>query len=447
MCGIVGVAGRITANEEKAFKYLLCLDTLRGEDSTGIYVSRKYKVGPQDNRSEVFKTLGTPWDFFREFSPNEVFKGCLEVLIGHNRAATKGVIDVDNAHPFNYEKLVGVHNGTVYNHRELDGGEKFNSDSAAIFNHMNMHGPRDTMRKLDGAFCLVWWDKEKRTINLARNNQRTMNYAISTDRKTIFWSSDADFLNLTIKKFNLKMLPTQSLPEGQLHSIEISEKYADELGPFRVSKVEFLPPKVINHGGFLHGRGGNVVNARQVETTNKNLKAKLEALLKKEVEFKFTSYIKASNSGAYLSMTSVEHPEVKGRIYVANENDKWANMLMTNPSIRLVGKPKRIMHGVYPALVIDRRTLSIAVKKNTNVVPIKNSQAVLDLYKDPYGSYVSRNEFLRLVMNGCYCCDDPIDPNDHDRVVWNRGGEVCCPTCQLDENMMWYFRGGQHAVH
>lgn len=36
ICGIVAAAGLLTAEEEKIFKFLLILDTVRGEDSTGI---------------------------------------------------------------------------------------------------------------------------------------------------------------------------------------------------------------------------------------------------------------------------------------------------------------------------------------------------------------------------------------------------------------------------
>lgn len=41
MCGLVGVAGEITMASEKVLRTLLILDSLRGEDSTGIASIKK----------------------------------------------------------------------------------------------------------------------------------------------------------------------------------------------------------------------------------------------------------------------------------------------------------------------------------------------------------------------------------------------------------------------
>lgn len=423
---------------------MLCLDTLRGEDSTGVFVSRRFKDA-QGKTSKVFKSLGTPWDFARTFAGENVFTVGMECIIGHNRAATKGVISVNNAHPFMYDNIVGVHNGTVYNHQTLEDGKDFNSDSAAIFHHMDKHGHRDTVKRLDGAFCLVWWNKADRTINLVRNNQRTMYYAMTENSKTLFWSSDGDFLALALKKFNIKVKKIELLPEGQFHSIEIPKYAVDEIKNIRISKAEFFtrPKTLLNHHQFNNTASN--VTAGQTGGATKMLET-MKTLVGQEIELRLLSIVKTSSSGPYLLMEPDNKRGHYCRVY-ADISNKWRKLAEADGSLILKGKPKRVVpNGLCPYMVIDQRGLSIAVKKPSNIVQLRN-RPDQSLRRDQYGNYVSDKEFARLVKDGCYLCGDPIDHNDHLAVSWNRQGMCACPSCKLDEVLMGYFGDINHARH
>src|SRR3546814_11475199 len=72
------------------------------------------------------------------------------MLFGHNRAATKGAVNQENAHPFNHGDIVGCHNGTLYNVTNLDDHKDFKVDSENIFYDMSRNGAKATIVKQIG---------------------------------------------------------------------------------------------------------------------------------------------------------------------------------------------------------------------------------------------------------------------------------------------------------
>ena len=114
MCGIVGVVSKHTngfsSPEMDMFQNMLFVDTMRGWDSTGVFGVDNYgNVG-------IAKAAMHGADFictkeFKEFKSHAIKNGIFAV--GHNRAATRGTINDENAHPFYVEdKIVLVQNGS-----------------------------------------------------------------------------------------------------------------------------------------------------------------------------------------------------------------------------------------------------------------------------------------------------------------------------------------------
>ncbi len=60
-------------------------------------------------------------------------------VIGHTRKATTGAISVPNAHPFEHGKIVGAHNGFIYDHKELNKeyNRNFEVDSQHLIAHIS----------------------------------------------------------------------------------------------------------------------------------------------------------------------------------------------------------------------------------------------------------------------------------------------------------------------
>lgn len=189
MCGHVGIAGNLELKDEKTFQKMLVLDTFRGPDSTGFASIRN------NGDVKIAKIASHPFDLFDTKKFNDAFNAFSStVLLGHNRLATKGKVNHNNAHPFEYGHIIGAHNGTLHHSswQALDklNGEPTDVDSQAIFLAISKFGIEETIKHMEGAWALVWIDMEKKTLNFLRNKERTFWYGYTEDWKKLFWASE-----------------------------------------------------------------------------------------------------------------------------------------------------------------------------------------------------------------------------------------------------------------
>lgn len=117
MCGLFGIISR----KKKAFDYstfsvLGINNDSRGGDSCGIFIDGEYEYGVRDNK--LFQ------DFFTE---SKILKKKKEstIAVGHCRKASVGAINERTAQPVVLKdksgriRFVVLHNGTIYNYKEL----------------------------------------------------------------------------------------------------------------------------------------------------------------------------------------------------------------------------------------------------------------------------------------------------------------------------------------
>ena len=203
MCGIVGYISQndklYEGPKDHFMRYALALDTLRGEDSTGIItLSKKFTV-------KTMKTM-LPGDAFVH-SPEYLKKfktGWAQ--IGHNRAATAGKVSIENAHPFTFGDVTLVHNGTLYRGGDsLDTYDKtLDVDSMQIALALSKYPPekaREVLSQIDGAFALVWSDRRDGSINMARNSERPLHFAFNANKSVLWYMSDGHHLHSINKSF------------------------------------------------------------------------------------------------------------------------------------------------------------------------------------------------------------------------------------------------------
>lgn len=197
MCGHVGVAGTLRIDEKDFFSDALWAGALRGMHNTGI--ARVDRTG----ETVVTKVTGcTPflgWEKQEEVNKISIMD---RVLLGHNRHATRGTVTDDNAHPFEFDRIVGAHNGTLngVSSRRLARWNDFGTDSQALYHDINVKGIREVIPNVEGAWALVFYDKEEKTINFLRNNQREFHYALSEDGKRLYWASEGEMLRWILKR-------------------------------------------------------------------------------------------------------------------------------------------------------------------------------------------------------------------------------------------------------
>lgn len=199
MCGHVGVAGYLGQKDEAFFKEALWADTLRGSHNTGAALVRGQSTA-------VVKVSG-PAQFLlsdKEFDAKATH--WCRVMIGHNRHATVGDRTAKNSHPFEFDRIVGAHNGTLDlgAQKRLQDRDKYGTDSEALYANINEFGVDAVIPEMTGAWALVFWDKKEETLTFLRNSQRPFSYTMSEDERTIYWASEHKMLEWLLARNNIK---------------------------------------------------------------------------------------------------------------------------------------------------------------------------------------------------------------------------------------------------
>lgn len=209
MCGLVGVIGKLGKDERSAFELLLALDTIRGKHSTGILSISN------GNEPKILKKVGTPFDLSDDSRYSKTIFHSDKVLMGHNRYATKGSVNNINAHPFDHVSVIGSHNGTLRQQSLLDDHSDYDVDSDNLYHHMAKNGVDDTIKKLNGAFALSWWNTEENSFNLIRNDERPLYIAKAKDKEVVIYASEKWMIQVACHKNNIKTEDIMEVPPLQ----------------------------------------------------------------------------------------------------------------------------------------------------------------------------------------------------------------------------------------
>lgn len=248
MCGLVGIAGKLTVKDEATMKRLFLLDFFRGPDSTGLAAVRG------DGNIHVSKLASHPIDLFDSARFKTALSGYnSKIFLGHNRYATKGKVNANNAHPYHYGDIVGAHNGTlsITSWRALEKavGEDFEVDSQAIIAAIAAIGIAETVPLLQGAWSLTWYDKADNTLNFLRNDERPLWYAYTKDFDRIFWASEWPAIDAATK---MSAAPAYELYHDEkmfrFWQTEVDLHYKFDMDAFKDSKLDVKPTVVQRKG-------------------------------------------------------------------------------------------------------------------------------------------------------------------------------------------------------
>lgn len=251
MCGHVGMTGNLFAKHREMFRDMLFLDTLRGRHSTGVASING------DGSSKILKKTLPGWEFIDDPAFTSTVSCADRVWIGHNRFATKGIVNRLNAHPFDVAEgqLVGSHNGTIGNHTKLPNHELFGTDSELCLNMIYDNGPKDTVAQLEGAWAFVWYDKRNNTLNFLRNKDRPFFMYKEKGNKVMFWASEGWMIREAAARNQVELEDTEyTFLPNKWYSYPVT-KGGDEIpAPFVEEGLEGKPLPPFQE--TTHYRGG-----------------------------------------------------------------------------------------------------------------------------------------------------------------------------------------------
>lgn len=229
MCGILGLVSMTPkrgkgVDERRFIAQGMVTGWLRGDNSTGYFAIKKGKLEP-----EMYKKALRGPDFMDLRVPEDTVGNLNKYLafVGHHRAATRGNINHENAHPFAHGDIILVHNGTIDNDNVLPGVQTNRSDiedvdSARLTYSLSQWegDPGDFLARVSGGFALVWWDDAKKKLFITRNSYRPLNFAWNENKTSFYFASEHQHLRwlldrngIAINKDTVFIMPPYELAE------------------------------------------------------------------------------------------------------------------------------------------------------------------------------------------------------------------------------------------
>lgn len=266
MCGLCGIAGNIGTEDFKAFQTLLFLSELRGSDATGLIgvepLSAKQIKKGVDLTIKTTKQAVPASYFIHYVDPKGMKKQIFDnaahssVLMGHTRSGTIGAKeDVKNAHPFSFDKLIGMHNGTIY--KKFKHTETYPTDSEALYRNINDDGISVALNEVESAstaYALTWLHKKERTLNFIRNDKRPLWLALCNNATILAWASEDWMLREVIKRQWPTETPVIWQPKvNVLHKYDLTNTYDFWKHPISEQIEVKYTPVVYNSGTYKSG--------------------------------------------------------------------------------------------------------------------------------------------------------------------------------------------------
>jgi len=171
-------------------------------------------------------------------------------VVGHNRFSTKGANTKKNAHPFQSNRFIWVHNGIINNDEQLKKRFKLKIKAkvdSAIIGHVVEHyakkeksienAIKSAIEQISGDYSVFLYDKITRRLFYFRNSLRTFETALLYEKKN-----------------------NRYILIGSTNGENIDKVYTKQLLGFNIRKAEVLSRKTImpnalfevNGNGFEH---------------------------------------------------------------------------------------------------------------------------------------------------------------------------------------------------
>lgn len=250
------------------------MDQLRGKDSVGVYgVSASGKCA-------YHKSTAHPSDFLQLKAATSIIQSA-ETLVGHNRHATLGAVNSNNAHPFQHGHITLVHNGTLDRYPAMPEQAQFDTDSECVaWNLSQRKGIDETVKFLEtlsGAFAFIWHDARDNSMWYIRNDERPL-YS-TTVQGAKYLCSERGILFAALDRRNVNVSSLDVLTEVPVgHLFKVTQDKTDLVTvSYKVTlkKKTFTPVTTTyptyNQGNYNRGNVQSGVSDANTKTYSANL--------------------------------------------------------------------------------------------------------------------------------------------------------------------------------
>jgi hypothetical protein len=428
MCGLWGVAGVHLNNADKEnAKRLAMMSTTRGEDSTGALWAWRHK---KKVKHTTLVQVAKAFEFIDEPSVREKFAiPNLCMIMGHDRAATLGAVNMNNAHPIVEGKIIGCHNGTIPRYKPDKDEEERMSDSRMLFRKINQD-PIPALIDADegaGAYAVTYYDTERATLNIARNYSRPL-FAMWSRKgpATLYWASEQWMLETCrrtgydVADFDNPML----VESGQLFTFDVKQNMRPlEKKEIKKPFVPFVPrgpsvPLIGPSNGKKPCTTGGTDTAKAPTTLYKRDAGVSRELILDRDELGLQWSVKFTDD------TLEQH--IKDNILVTRPQSNVKTKATRFPNLGLIE-----YYNDYGEF-IKREWMNPKAKVVTLPIMYKGYAGVL---------YPAANIQQLVSKNACACCDCLCDMED--QLHWISKTEFVCDTCVTDGTIEFFVHKSQ----
>lgn len=219
----------------KALTMLLKISSIDQTDGSG-YMSFQY--GAKGGYEYVYdKTLqdGYSWSETEQWESAVDPKALQKMLTFsiHTRYATVGANSEDNSHPFEFDDIVLMQNGTqvvgadlALEKKATQAGKSWvdvDVDTAAVAQSLALMGIKDTFDTYGGAGVFVWMDTSELTLNIVKNDKRKLSFAVDDNLGVMFYATELETLRFVAMRCNLNFTTVGQFKNGIHYKFNLDE--------------------------------------------------------------------------------------------------------------------------------------------------------------------------------------------------------------------------------
>lgn len=433
MCGLLGVV-----NGESHWKDVsgLCkyveqgatVGVLRGEDSTGMFQVHRngaVKVHKLAMEGGMFATTKVAKDMFNNADTSRA-------TILHHRAATRGAISHENAHPFEHSDsqryLVGVHNGSLYNTPTKYDNIDFDVDSDYAFYRIFKDGAK-AFGDFNGAYAMIWYENDGK-LRIACNGERAFSFAFLHKKNAMLIASEAGMLWWLAKRNDLEIDDILSPENHKLLTFDLN----GDLRAFTDMPVEKYSYTFTNTSGSSGGGSTSSLNFRgspASSVTSQDTAHGDVTPLKEGMDVEFYPTVEGSTALQLVGDIMIDTVGQGMPTVMKAVLSPSSTQLMDNVRAGLIDHIFTTVRGVSKAtdgtdlVLCSGVTLSVSNPKGM-------IQETEDFVEGPGGVPLLEEEFRDLTKNGCGICKGHVFLSDarEGLVGWNTTTkDPICPVC------------------